>query len=309
MSKFEDKLRKYAIYAPGEIKAAPVGHIFEGMRLKFLAKGMQARTYKVIDKEWVVKEGRWDLDVSTLIGGSAMPFSTTITRKIMGLFSFTFLPDVDEIQRQYQMYLTFVQYFGFFRKSKWYYHPNRELIFTSQKHIRDSLLFYRSQIETKYGVKFNDKIVKVLESKYKYHNFLPKEYLLYGKSISPENKHKMTYFIVQEFVKGKLLHDIPEEELSDGTYYQLIILIYLILLMHLKEHLLPDTRPRYPLAEAGNWLTQTDNVMVSKKRITFIDTRWFWDTRSNFIKRGAVIPNQIIRLAKFFINDLLEHVD
>ena len=308
-SNFEKLLQKYAIYSPEEIKVAPIGHIFEGMKLQPLGKGLQARAYKIKDKDWVVKEGRWDLDLSLLFPEARVPFPALITQKIMKLFTFTFLPDVEEIQRQYKMYLTFVQYFGYFRKPRWYHHNSRDLIFTSQKHIRDSLLFYRDQLEAHHKIKLDDKIEKVLKSKFRYHNFLPKEYLLYGRSISPQNGRHLTYFIVQEFIRGKLLHDIPEDDMSDSTYYQLIILIYLILLMEMRDHLLPDTRPRQPLLQASNWLTKTDNIIVSKKRITFIDTRWFWDTKGNMVKKGVVISAQILRMAKFYINYLLEHVD
>ncbi|MFQ5493077.1 MAG: hypothetical protein ACE5DX_02885 [Candidatus Dojkabacteria bacterium] len=307
-TKFETKLQRYAIYSPKEINESPIDYIFDGLKLEMFGKGMQARTYKIKGKDWVVKEGRWDLDLSVLFGGSNIPFPATITAKVMNLFSFTFLPDKKEIAYQYKMYLTFVKYFGYFRKDGRYFHPQRSLLLGEQKRIRDSLLDLKPKIEKKYKLKFNNKIDKILTSNHKYHNFLPKEYLLFGQSISPENKGKPTYFIVQEFIKGELLHDTENEELSDQVLSQLIILIYLILVMHMKDHLLPDTRPRYPLLEANDWLTKTDNIIVSKKRLTFIDTRWFWDTRGNFIKRGGIIPVQIIRLAKYYLTYLLDDV-
>lgn len=309
MAKFEDNLKKYAIYSPDEITKAPIEEIFSNIELTKLSQGIQARAFKVKGSDWVVKEGRWDLDLSFLFGKSNIPFPARMMQRIMQLFAFTFLPDKKEISRQYAMYLKFVQYFGFFRTDSIYHHRDRELLFTSQKNIRDSLPVFRKDIEKKYKIKLDSKIDRILTSKYKYHNFLPQEYLLYGKSISPENKGEDTYFIVQKFIQGQLLHDIPEDDLTDDTYYQLIIMIYMILVMHMREHLLPDTRPRYPLAESHNWLTKTDNVIVSKKRITFIDTRWFWDTRDNIIKRGAIIPIQIIRLSKYFLETLLDNVE
>lgn len=118
----------------------------------------------------------------------------------------------------------------------------------------------------------------------------------------------MTYFIVQDFIKGRLLHDLEDDDFSEDVIYQLIIMIYLILLMRIHEHLLPDTRPRYPVKEASDWVMKTDNIIVSKKRVTFIDTRWFWDMRDNWVKRGGIIPGQIIRLSKFYLQHLLDHV-
>lgn len=308
MTDFEAQLRKFAIYTPEELRLAPTADIFAGMQLKEIGRGMQARIFKIADKDWVVKEGRWDLDMSVLFGKSDIPLPAMLTQKFMNLFSFTFLPDEKEIKRQYRMYQTFMQYFGYFKKDDWYYHPNRELILNSQKLIRDTLPVYKNELEKFYKFKISDAITKVLDSEFRYHNYLPKEFLLYGESITPQNQKRNTYFIVQQFVRGKLMHDIPEEDLSDATLYQLIIMIYLILLMNMKDHLLPDTRPRYPAFQAHNWLTLTDNIMVSKKRLTFIDTRWFWDTKANLVQRGAFISSQIIRLCKFFINELLDDV-
>ena len=229
---------------------------------------------------------------------------------VLKLFSFTFLPREEEILRQYRLYLNFIEYFGYFDNNKVYFHPNREAFFTAQKNIRDSLLYFKPKIEKKYGIKLNKKLDKILETEaVKYHNFLPKEYLLYGKSISKENKGKKTQFIFQEFIKGELLHDVKKKDMSKLHVKQLILMLYLLLLMHYQIHIIPDTRPRYIFTEAYNWLTKTDNVMMAKDGLKFIDTRWFWDSKSNFAKRGLIIPNLILNLSKFYLNYLLRHVE
>ncbi|KXK09293.1 hypothetical protein H3C67_05145 [Candidatus Dojkabacteria bacterium] len=310
ISELEQKFRKYAIYSANKLHKAPIEEIFSGYELKPIGQGLQGRTFKLQNSEWVIKEGRWDIDISVMFENAKLPFPTMLAQKVLKLFQFTFLPDEDEIRRQYEMYLTFVQYFGYFRKDDYYYHENRDLFFSSQKRIRDDLLLYRSEIEKFFKIKLDDNIEKVLGSKYRYHNFLPKEYLLYGKSISPQNKGRDTYFIIQKFVEGELLHDlnIDNDDFSDAVIYQLIILIYLILLMRMKDNLLPDTRPRYPVKEVSDWLLKTDNIIVSSKRVTFVDTRWLWNTKDNIIKKGIIIPSQIERLCKYYISYLLEHV-
>lgn len=308
ISDFEKKLREHAVYSPDIINEAPIKEIFADLDFKPLSQGLQARAFRVVGTEWVVKEGRWDLDLSFLFGKSNIPMPAMLMQKVMSIFQFQFLPDLDEIKHQYRMYMNFVRYFGYFRKDDYYFHPNRDLIHSSQRTIRDSLLLYKPEIEKFYDMEFPDKLDEILTSKHKYHNFLPKEYLLYGPSISPENKGKPTYFIVQEFIKGELLHDLEEDDFSEGVIYQLIILIYMILLMRIHEHLLPDTRPRYPLMEVSDWIMKTDNIIASKKRVTFIDTRWFWDMRDNWVKRGGIIPGQIIRLSKHYLQHLLDHV-
>ena len=164
-------------------------------------------------------------------------------------------------------------------------------------------------LEQFYQIKFDAKLKTILEAELKYHNFLPKEYLLIGDSISEENKGKPTFFIVQKFVKGQLLHDVDDRKLSTDVQKQLVLLTYLILLMNYQIHLVPDTRPRYPLFQAYNWLTKTDNIIVSENQVKFIDTRFFWDYKASFVRRGFVIPDMIIGLSKNYINEMLKHVE
>lgn len=309
MDKIEKKIQNYAVYSPGLYKLAPVTEILKGKKLKKIGEGMLGRVFRIVDENWVIKEGRWDLDFD-LFGNTKLPLPAELTERIMGIFSFRFLPRPKEIARQYKQYLTFAQYFGYFTSKDSYHHPNLDLLVRAQKNIRESLLFYKKDIEDFYKIKLNHKLDSILASEIKYHNFLPKEYLLVGKSISKANQGKETYFIFQEYVEGKLLHDIEDENLSDSTFYQLILIMYLTLLLNLREGLLPDTRPRYPLYQLYNWVTNTDNIIVSSKdQLKFIDTRFFWETQSNFIRKGGVISDLIINLTKNYLNYLLEYVD
>jgi len=309
MDQLEEKLKQLAVYSPEKYKEADITQIITELGLNVEKKymGQLSRVYRVHDTPWMIKEARWDLSVE-LFAGTQLPFPVMMTSRIMKMFSFTFLPDKKEILNQYGMYLEFVQYFGYFKDEKAYYHPNRELIFNSQRNIRETLLFFKPQLERMYKVKFNPKLDKILSSNVKYLNFLPKEYLIIGKSISPENKGKVTSLIFQEFIKGNVLRDFPQDKLSRKHKEQLILMIYLLLLMHMQVNLIPDTRPRYHVFEAYDWLTRTDNIMVSKERLVFIDTRWFWDTEANIIKKGIIIPSLVLNKAKMTINMLLEQV-
>lgn len=309
MDNLEKKLRENAIYSPNEYKEVDVQELLKELKLETERKymGQLSRVHQIKNKNWMIKEARWDLSFE-LFAGTRLPFPVLLTSKIMKLFSFTFLPDKEEILSQYGLYLEFAQYFGYFKSEKDYFHKNRELIFNSQKRIRESLLFHKPQIERVYKFKMNPKIERILESNKKYINFLPKEYLLVGKSISPENKGKMTSLIFQEFIKGNVLREVSKKEMKKEIKEQLVLMSYLLLLMHMQVNLVPDTRPRYHVFEAYDWFTKTDNIMVHKDRLVFIDTRWFWDTEANIIKRGIIIPNLVINRAKSTINELLKEI-
>ncbi|MDQ7021147.1 MAG: hypothetical protein Q9M91_04900 [Candidatus Dojkabacteria bacterium] len=283
--------------------------MLENYELKKIGMGLLGRVYKIKDTTWVIKEGRWDLSFDFLLG-IKLPVPARFLEFILKPFNFKFLPNPKEILKQYGEYLEFAQYFGYFETDKQYYHPNREVIFRAQKTIRDSLLLYKPRLEEKYGFTFDPKIDEVLNNpETRYHNFLPKEYLIIAKSISKENKGRITSIIFQEFVEGKLLRDIPDKKLQRKLKEQLILMCYLILIMHLEKNWLPDTRPRYFLFEAYNWLTKTENIIVTEKELKFIDTRWMWDTDTNFIRKGMVIPNLVINKSKSTIQSLLNELD
>ena len=309
-SNFEKQIQPYAIFTPDRksVRLAPTQKIFQKRELKYISAGIQARVYKIENQNWVVKEGRWDLELN-LFGGTKLPLPAQFAEKTMNLFSSSFLPTVNEILRQYKGYLKFLQYFGYFTSKEEYYHPNFDLIVNAQKNIRESLYIHKEALETYYGVTFNRNIDEILRSDVKYHNFVPKEYLLIGQGISKENERKTTFFIIQEFVEGQLLHDLDPKKLDHPIQRQLALMLYLILLMNYQIHIVPDTRPRYPILQINNWLTKTDNIIVNNQQIKFIDTRWFWDYNANPIKRGLIIPDMILNLTKIYINVLLNELD
>lgn len=307
MDKFEKELKKYAIYSPLKVYEAPVQEILDGKKLEQIAAGQMGRAYRIEGEKWILKEGRWDISIE-LFWDTRLPLPAGITEKILNLFSFTFMPREEEILRQYRMYLNFVEYFGYFDEGSDYYHPNLSMIHTAQKNIRESLLYFKPKIEKKYAIKFHSNLDEILTSDVIRHNFLPREYLLYGKSISKENKGKNTQLIFQEFLRGELLHDIKRQKMPKRQLHELILMIYLLLLMHYQLGIVPDTRPRYVFTEAYNWLTKTDNVMQTSDGLKFIDTRWFWDSNSNFVRRGLIIPNMIINMSKLYLNYLLKNV-
>lgn len=309
MDKIEKKLREYAIYDPIKVREAPIQEILEGLDYEKISGGQMGRVFKIKDKDWIMKEGRWDLSLE-LFWDKKLPLPAEITERVLKLFAFTFLPREEEVLRQYRMYLNFIEYFGYFESEKDYFHPNISIIQTAQRTIRDSLTYFKPRLEKQYNMKFNGKIDEILESDdIKYHNFLPKEFLLYGRSISKANKNKLTQFIFQDYIEGDLLHDKSNDELSQKELKQLILMIYLLLLMHYQLGIIPDTRPRYIFTEAYNWLTKTDNIIISKEGLKFIDTRWFWDSKSNLVRRGVIIPNMIINMSKLYLSNLLKHVE
>jgi hypothetical protein len=306
----ESLIRRYAIYSTDEqaIKIAPTRSIFDMAKLERMSSGLQARVFKHKEFNWVIKEGRWDLEVD-FFGTGKIPLNIKLMEKFLGLFSFSFRPRLKEVLRQYNLYLKFAEYFGFFEKKGDYFHPNINEIHSSQRHLRNSLLYFKPEIEKHFHFKINDKIDSILLSDVRFHNFLPKEYLLYGKSLSPENGAHYTYFIVQDFIAGTNLDKLDETDLPENTTKQLIVLLYLILLMDYQIGLLPDTRPKYVISQMYNWLLKTDNIMISNNDVKFIDTRWLWDKNDNFVKRGLIIPEMIENLAKGYINFLLDNVD
>ena len=307
MTKLENFLQEHAIYAPNKVQTSPVDELLKEYDMKQISAGYFARVYKIKDKDWVIKEGRWDLDFD-FFPGAKIPLPAALTERVLRLFSFTFRPDDDEILRQYKQYLNFIQYFGLFYNDKTYFHPNRELIYVAQQNVRNALMYHAPEIEKAYKVTLPKEKLQAVFKEIKYHNFLPKEYLLVGKSIAKRNKGRNTFYIFQEFVEGTHIHDIKDEKLSNDHKKQLILMMYLILLMHHQIKLVPDTRPRYPLLQGYNWITKTDNIIVSKKGLKFIDTRWLWEADRNFIKRGLIIPNLVLTLSSTYLKKLIKHV-
>lgn len=309
MKKLEEYLKTNATYDPATLNECDIANELNNYELRFLAEGTQSRVFRIKDKNWVVKEGRWDFKID-LMPNFKLSLPAEQTDQLLRLFSVSFLPKPDVMSEQYDYYLKFAHLMGYFDSKSGYSHSNIGEIFKDQKNLRNALPAYIQEIDEKYNTKFGEqKIEELLEDEsVKYHNFLPKEYLLIGKSISKENKEKNTFYIFQEFVNGIELHDVPDDKYDNKTKKELALMLYLLLLFHHLYGLLPDMRPRHTVMEAMNWTTNTDNVIVSDLGLKFIDTRWFWEVDSNFVRRGFIVPDIMIRQTKSFLGKLLDEL-
>jgi hypothetical protein len=303
VDKLEKKIKQYAIYNPDDMDFDEVNvtDLLSNNSAYPMSSGMNARVFRVSDSNWVLKEGRWDLDLA-LFGNIKLLIPAKPVESVLKLFQMTFLPTKEEIIRQYKLYLIFCKFFGYFDKETDYYHPEINIIRKSQKDIRSKLFSYKNELEKYYNFQINSDVLEIFaDEKLLQHNFLPKEYLLYGKSISPENKNNYTYYIVQEYIDGILLHDYRNINTNIDVQRQLWLLAYLILLLKMLEGIVPDTRPRYMITESYDWLAKTDNIIIKNNYAKFIDTRWFWTTNDNLVKRGIFIPELTIKFAKKYL--------
>jgi hypothetical protein len=305
MAELEQVIRKHAIISPDELRYVDLADVLRGFEVERLSQGTFFRVFKVVGQPWVIKEGRWDIVIS-IHDKVGVPLHPQVTHRLSKHFSYTLLPTMDEIKRQYGEYLQLVEYLGYFEHSDDPFYANHTQICTNQRAIRESLAGLVPHIEQFYKFRLPEKIYAVLENEEicKY-NFLPKEYTMVGPSISAENKGRDTIYIFQEFVDGITLHDSKRKRLSYEVKSQLILLVFLIFVMHYQIGLLPDTRPRYPVFELFDWFPKTDNIVLGTEGVRFVDTRSLWKTESNFIKRGAVIPELSINASKNYLNRLL----
>ncbi len=305
MEHFEELIRRYAIKSVDEIVPAPIKEILAQFSYSPLSSGTFFRVFKVENEPWVMKEGKWDVHLQ-LHDKIKLPMPPAVTDGVLKRFSSQILPTLDEVKRQYETYLKFVEYFGFFSTKDDIFLVHTEDCLDAQRRIRASLLPLLPAIEEFYKIDISRKIEPILRSDVRTYNFLPKEYTIYGPSISPENKENDTVYIFQQFVAGTTLHDMRRRNMTQEQKIQLILIIYLILVMHYEIRLLPDTRPRYPVFELFDWLPKTDNIIISPEGVRFVDTRWFWETKANFVKRGMVIPELSLNATKHYLNRLLE---
>ncbi len=289
---FEQVIRSHAFYNNDELKPTDISAIL-GCNLTLLATGCFSRVY-LLNQQWVVKEGRWDLDVS-LAPDLKIPIPIKYLKWLLKPFKAEFQPKPAEIIRQYNDYLLFSEYFGYFTPDN-YYHPQLEELRYRQKKIRAALSDLLPAIENKYHLSFSHKTQQLVKSPLLYTNYLPKEYLLYGPVLGQNSKQQLTSYIIQEYLPGKVLHDVELTELNREQLSKLLLLIIIILYFHLNTGLLPDTRPRHLLTQFYDWFYSTDNIILtSQNEVRYLDTRWLWPTQSkNLIKRGLVLPEIIL---------------
>lgn len=307
MDKFESTLKSNAYYGrPWEdLTKVDIEEFIELKDIYQIGKGLNTRVFKIKDRPWVLKEGRWDLDFNFLENLN-IKLPAQITEDFLKQFDFYFLPNKPEIKRQYELYLKFINYFGYFDIDRSYHHPNLDGIIDGQKEIRRNLIETKPLIEKKYSLKLNLIIDEILKSELSYHNFLPNEYLLYGKSFTDKNKGNDTYFIFQEYIKGQLLHDHKSFKDEKINLAYSILLAYLVLLISAKENYIPDLRPRNVASKINDWFLKTDNVMLTENGLKFIDTRWMWGLDDNLVKRGVLIPEMTLESTKLFIKSALD---
>ncbi|MDQ3099161.1 MAG: hypothetical protein M3Q44_05435 [bacterium] len=304
MDAFESLVRSMAVKSAADIEPVEIDKLLSQIEFSPLSSGAFFRVFKIHNQPWVVKEGRWDVELE-LHDKIKLPMHSGMREPFFKKFYSELFPSLEEIKRQYEMYLRFTEYFGFLSPTGDRFYADHDEMCRKQKTIRDSLVSQIPLIESEYKIKLQKKLGPILNSDLKYFNLLPKEYMLVGKSISPENKGNITVYIFQEYVEGLRLHDVKRKNMTYEQKGQLILLVYLILLMNQEIQLLPDTRPRYPVLELFHWLPKTDNIVVGEKGVVFVDTRWFFETQRNFLKRGTLIPELSIRAAKSYLHGLL----
>lgn len=283
-------MRHYAYRMQAPLLTSPTQELFPPARLTHIGGGVFQRVYRLRDTPWVIKEARWDPALP--VGTMEVPLPGESLHQLLSVFSTGFLPTQEETLRQYGEYLEFSRYFGWNAETEEPdTAPDFAAIRSDQIAIRERLLTRFADLEREYGARLPASLQTILEGESAAHNFLPREYLLWGAAIAPENGGKETAFIVQEFAEGKTLHDMKEHELFQSPWReQMTLLCYLILLMQFEKGVLPDTRPRQPLWQSYDWLLKTDNIIAGGRGITFIDTRWLWRRGANPVLRGFVIP-------------------
>lgn len=256
-----------------------------------LGEGMQNRVFEIEGQPWVLKEGRWDLDIPVHKHVS-VPVHAEFIERMLRPFSFRFLPTPEQALAQQEHYMLFQSYLGYAdQHDPIFLHPEGEHIVSLQKKRRDDLLKDIHVVEDRLPRALTPFVREALHSEYAHHNFLPKEYLLYGTSLSKKNKQRKTFFVVQERLEGTTLHDMPLSKLAHEQKMQLAVLLYLLVLFREETGIVPDTRPRFPLLQAYDWLTKTDNILFTESGLKFIDTRWFWNEKHGWVSGGLFLPH------------------
>jgi hypothetical protein len=297
--KFESYLQKNAYYGvDSNIRSVDIHDFINPNEWGSIGEGHFAHVYKHKALPWVMKEGRWDLDIKFFEKlNIKVPRETT--NALLSLFKVNFLPNKEHAVEQYKHYLKLIAFLGYFTESTDYYHLKIDSIRSRQEKIRAHLSEYSLEIKKEFNFDINRYSEIINSSDILYHNFLPKEYLLYGEGIHETSKGRETYYIFQEFIEGTPLHDVSIHKLNSKQTDLLTLFIILLLAFIVTHRRVPDLRPRYIVGNSSNWLTETDNVVVQDDSLKYIDTRWLWGLNDNLVKRGFRIP-------ELTVNSLLE---
>ncbi|MBP9750315.1 MAG: hypothetical protein KBC95_00540 [Candidatus Peribacteraceae bacterium] len=293
----EDQLRAHAVTDPETLKEAPVSEILAPYTLKPIGAGLQSRIFRLQDSPWVLKEGRWDLEFP-VSSGISIPLYAQGVADLLAPSGFTFLPTDDHLARQVAEYRHLERFLG--------WNAEDPALAAEQRAVRAGLLASLPEVEAFYGMELAASLGPVLDSPLRETGFLPREYLLLGRSISPQNQGKRTSFIFQEFIPGTPLHDVALPTLGEGHRRQLVLFLYLLLLLRARTGRVPDTRPRYPLAQAHDWFAKTDNIFMTENGFKLIDTGWLWSADDAMIRRGLIIPEMTITAAANTLSGLLK---
>lgn len=237
MASLESLFQSYQIHTIEECETKNFAEICHEHTCVFLGKGFFSRAFRVEGSEWVIKEGRWDIDIPLIFGTKNIHGQPL--QKLLSPFSYKFLPTKEEAWRQYQEYLLLVRYFGFFDETYSYY-PEYEAITHFQNGLRWNMEIFRGILHARFDIELPERFREDFPL---FHNFLPREYMGYGASISEENKGKQTSYIAQEFIRGIPFSEKKIEDFSGSELRQMYLLCILILICYMQTGKIPDTRP------------------------------------------------------------------
>ena len=217
-------------------------------------------------------------------------------RKAIGDF-YSLMQNERVIKRGYNEYEVLRNYLGFEKGG-------------SSKEIRSQLL---SDLENEgpfsqsLGVNSQqrEKLLELLE-KHKKESFLPQEYLAIGNPPGLEIEETrnlakrslgggrlITYYIFQEYVKGKHLFEVREEELKAHPTIIEKLIVFSLLLKYMKEnaHYLIDARPRSVSRTPLEWFRKTPNIMIDfkNKKVFLVDTRTLWPKEEKLPPLGNLL--------------------
>lgn len=289
MSSLEEVLKKHTVSTGVPIPEIETAELLDPHHLALFGNGIFNRVYTFREEPWILKEGRWDIELP-LTNNIILPVPAKTLNAGLRKLSGEFLPTREEIERQHDVYIRAAKFLGVGALD--------QDLAKKQIELRNALANSIEQIEQHYKFSLPKNLPKLLTTNLRFHNFLPKEYIAIGTSIAPANKERKTSLIFQEFISGNPLYKVDLPTQPENIQHQMILFALLTLFMAKEENILPDTRPYTLLGAGADWLTKTDNIVVSEEGLRFVDTRWHWETRPKSIRRGIIIAPLIIRSAQ-----------